>query len=113
MVLRTWRTGIDESRSDEYLEFAERNSIPMVRAQAGFVGVIFAAKAGERAVVTFWESAAAAQALEQSASYLRTVAALEAAGFLIGPSSVEAFELEGAQVPSQFADLLPGIWRRQ
>jgi heme-degrading monooxygenase HmoA len=107
MVMRIWRTGIEESRSDEYRRFAEGNSVPMFSAQAGFVGVFFAAAPGTRAVVTFWESAAAAEALEQSASYLHTVEAIVATGILCGPTSTEIFELEGAQLTGPFVNLLP------
>jgi hypothetical protein len=36
-VLRIWQTGIDESRADEYREFARRRSTPMFSSQPGFL----------------------------------------------------------------------------
>ena len=104
MVLRIWRSGIDELRADEYREFARRRSVPMFSRQPGFLGVLFAAAPRQRAVVTLWESPAAAQALEEADSYLRTIAAIEAAGFLDGESHVETFELQGALLGTQFSD---------
>jgi heme-degrading monooxygenase HmoA len=105
-VLRIWRTGIDESRAGEYREFARRDSVPMFSSQPGFLGVFFAAAPRERAVVTLWESRAAAEALEASHSYRRTVAAIETAGFLDGESHVELFELHGAFVGEHCLDAL-------
>jgi heme-degrading monooxygenase HmoA len=102
MVLRIWRTGIDESRADEYRDFVRRKSVPMFSSQPGFLGVLFAEAARQRAVVTLWESPAAAAALEESKSYRHTVAAIEAAGFLDGESHVETFELEGAVLGEPF-----------
>src|SRR5947209_8067836 len=96
MVLRIWRTGIDESRGNEYRAFARRNSAPMFASHHGFLGVMFAAAPGQRAVVTFWESSSAAAGLAESSSYRQTMAAIEAAGFLEGPSNVEVFELQDA-----------------
>jgi heme-degrading monooxygenase HmoA len=106
MVLRIWRTGIDESRAADYLEFARRNSVPMFESQPGFAGVFFAARSGERAVVTLWETQAAADALETSESYQTTVAAIGRAGFLRGESAVEVFEIEGALT----SGLTDGTW---
>lgn len=103
LVLRIWQTGIDESRSDEYQEFARRRSTPMFSSQPGFLGVVFAAAPRQRAVVTLWESRAAADALEQSESYQRTVGAIEAAGFLVGASHVKIFELEGASLDDRLS----------
>ena len=101
MVIRIWRTQLDESRAGEYLDFARTRSTPMFRSQPGFAGVLFAARPGEREVITFWEDRAAADALESSAEYRRTVAAIETAGFLKGPSVVNVFELEAAVLTRQ------------
>jgi heme-degrading monooxygenase HmoA len=95
MVARIWRTQIDETRADEYRRFAHAKSLPMFREQPGFVGVLFAAKPGQRAVITLWSDVAAAKRLDQSATYKRTVADIEATGFLYGESTVEVLELEG------------------
>lgn len=109
MVLRIWRTGIDESRAGEYREFARRNSVPMFSSQPGFLGVLFAAAPRERTVVTLWESRAAAEALEESGSYRHTVAAIEAAGFLDGESHIEIFELQGASLGEHFLDAMSRV----
>jgi heme-degrading monooxygenase HmoA len=99
IVVRLWKTRIDESRADEYLEFARTRSVPMFSSQHGFLGVVFLAASGERLVATIWESHEAAADLEASPSYEATVAAIEATGFLEGESVVETFELEGASLP--------------
>jgi hypothetical protein len=38
MVVRIWRTEIDVTRAEEYRDFAHSRSLPMSRAQPGFVG---------------------------------------------------------------------------
>lgn len=76
----------------------------MFASHPGFLGVFFAAAPGRRAVVTLWESRAAAEGLEQSESYRHTVAAIEAAGFLDGESHVELFELEGVSLAPEAFD---------
>jgi hypothetical protein len=63
---RIWRTEIDETRADEYREFAHARSLPMFRAQPGFAGVLFAAQGTQRAVITLWEDLAGAEALDKS-----------------------------------------------
>jgi len=108
MVLRLWKTRIDESRADEYLEFARTRSVPMFSSQRGFLGVVFLAAPGERLVVTIWESHEAAGDLEASPSYKATVAAIEATGFLEGESQVETFDLEDASLPESVLDALFG-----
>ena len=95
MIARIWRTQIDETRADDYRRFAHVKSLPMFRAQPGFVGVLFAANLAERAVITLWRDIASAQRLDQSETYKSTVAEIEATGFLRGESSVEVLELEG------------------
>jgi heme-degrading monooxygenase HmoA len=95
MVARIWRTRIDETRADDYRRFAEAKSLPMFREQPGFVGVLFAANLAERAVITLWRDIDSARRLDQSETYKRTVAEIEATGFLRGESSVEVLELEG------------------
>jgi heme-degrading monooxygenase HmoA len=94
-VVRIWRTGIDPDRSDDYDAFARTRSVPMFRAQPGFVAVLFTSRGSERAVITLWEDRESADALATSASYLSTVEAIEAAGFLRGEQTVEAFALDG------------------
>ncbi len=96
MILRIWLTRIDESRAHEYSHFVQHKSVPMFRTQPGFRGVLFAAREGERAVISLWEDRASVEALDTSPSYTTTVAAIEAAGFLEGENAVDIFQLEGA-----------------
>lgn len=77
----------------------------MFRSQPGFAGVLFAARPGQRAVITLWADRAAIQALDNSDSYQATVAAIEAEGFLTGKAEVELFELEGGLIEQGFCPL--------
>jgi hypothetical protein len=88
------RTEIDQTRAHEYRDFAHSKSLPIFRAQPGFAGVLFAAHATERAVITLWHELACVEALEHSPSYQTTVADIEATGFLDGESAVEVLDLE-------------------
>jgi heme-degrading monooxygenase HmoA len=92
-VVRIWRTGLDESRAQEYEEFARTVSVPMFRRHAGFAGVLFARSSGERVVITFWQDRAAADALAESDDYQVTVQAIEAAGFLRPPQRLELLDV--------------------
>jgi heme-degrading monooxygenase HmoA len=96
MVIRIWHTKIDETRAEDYLQFAQSRSVPMFRAQPGFAGVVFAARGAERAVITVWHDLAAAEALEHSSTYSSTVAEIEATGLLRGESSVDVLDVQGA-----------------
>jgi heme-degrading monooxygenase HmoA len=95
MILRIWRTLIDPSKRDDYLEFARSRSLPMFREQPGLRAVFFAADRADRAVVTLWDRGEDVEALDSSESYQQTVAAIEQAGFLRGDSTVELFDVEG------------------
>ncbi|MDR6890962.1 MULTISPECIES: hypothetical protein [Variovorax] len=88
-VARLWRTRIDLSRAEEYERFAQSVSLEMFRSQPGFVAVTMYRRAEECAVLTLWETEAAAAALDCAESYLRTVAQINASGFLRPPQSVE------------------------
>lgn len=94
-IVRIWRTAIDPARADEYDDFARTRSLPMFRAQTGFMAVFFTSHATERAVITLWEDWDCVDALSISASYAATVREIEDAGFLRGKQSVEAFALDG------------------
>lgn len=94
MIIRIWRTQIDEARAHAYRDFAHATSLPMFRAQPGFAGVLFAARGSERAVITLWRDSAAVLALERSKSYRATVAEIEATGFLMQHGVVEVLEVE-------------------
>lgn len=94
MLLRAWQTGIVPERAGEYDDFASRRSRPMFERHDGLLGVLFLSPSPDRRVVlTVWRDAAAADALERSEDYLRTVAEIERTGFLRPPQSVERFEL--------------------
>ena len=92
---RIWRTEIDPRRADDYERFAHERSLPMFESQPGFCGVLLTAAGSRRAVITLWRDAAAAAALDGSASYNATVAEIQAAGFLVGEQSLEVLEVTG------------------
>jgi heme-degrading monooxygenase HmoA len=95
MIMRIWRTRVDETRAAEYERFAAEESLPMFRAHRGFEGHLFGRCGGDCAVVTIWTDNAAADALEASPRYHDTVARITAAGFLVGQSQVDRFQLHG------------------
>lgn len=100
MILRIWRTGIDESRADEYDDFARTVSTPMFHQQRGFRGLLLARSEGVRVVFTLWQDAESAAALDTSETYRRTVSAIQDAGFLRPPQSVELLT-----VPDEAVDM--------
>jgi hypothetical protein len=71
MIIRIWRTQIDQTRAEEYRDFARSKSLPMFRAQPGFAGVLFAAHAAELAVITLLHELTGVEALEHSHSPTR------------------------------------------
>ena len=95
MIVRIWRTRVDPKRAAEYERFAQEQSLPMFKSQDGFLGVLFTRSGVDRVVASFWIDEAAVARLGDSASYHQTVARIEAAGFLIGSSSVEALTVHG------------------
>ncbi len=99
MIMRIWRTRVNEARAAEYEEFAANVSLPMFRSHRGFEGHLFGRRGGDCVVVTIWKDDAAADALEASARYRDTVDRINAAGFLIGRSQVERFPLHGDVAP--------------
>lgn len=102
MIARIWRTGLDESRTDEYDRFATERSLPMFRRQPGLLGVLLTRTGDGRAVITFWADRAAADALESAPDYRDTVAAISATGFLRPPQSVELLEVDGGWLPPNY-----------
>jgi len=96
MIARIWRTGLDESRAEEYDAFAADRSLPMFQRQPGCRAVFFARTADGRAAITLWRDLAAAEALTSSQDYLDTVEAIRAAGFLRPPQSVELLPVDHA-----------------
>ncbi|TDB78737.1 antibiotic biosynthesis monooxygenase [Micromonospora sp. KC721] len=105
MIMRIWRTRIDEGRAAEYERFAAEESLPMFSGQPGFLGLLFGRAGTECAVVTLWEDDAAAESLEASPNYRETVARIGATGLLQGASTVERMNVHGGQ--------LPGGWRME
>ena len=95
MIMRIWRTQVDEARAVEYERFAAEESLPMFRAHRGFQGHLFGRRGADCVVVTIWEDDAAVDALEASPRYRDTVARINAAGFLVGPSKADRFQLHG------------------
>lgn len=94
MIIRIWRTQVRERRAHEYRDFAHTRSLPMFRAQPGFLGVVFAARRAERAVISVWQDLASVDALDGSPTYRSTVSEIEATGFLDGPSTVEVLDVD-------------------
>jgi heme-degrading monooxygenase HmoA len=109
MIIRIWRTQVDPARLEEYELFAKKHSLPMFRAQRGFLGVLFVGAGSERAVISLWEDAEAVAALDSSPSYREAVARISATDFLAGSSSVEAFEVHGGDLsPVRSRDIESG-----
>jgi heme-degrading monooxygenase HmoA len=82
MILRIWRANIDPARAEEYERFARERSLPMFRSHRGFRGCAFLRNGSDCAVVTLWARPADVAALEASALYRETVAAIMATGFV-------------------------------
>jgi hypothetical protein len=94
-IARIWRTRIDQSRTDEYLRFAQERSLPMFRSHAGFAGVVFGGAEDKCVVITFWQDVQSARALDVSPRYQQTVLEIKRSGFIVGPSSVEVYLVQG------------------
>jgi heme-degrading monooxygenase HmoA len=98
MIVRIWRTGLDETRAEEYERFAAERSLVMFRRQPGCCGVLFARMDTGRAVITLWHDQDAVDALDRAADYRATVAAIEATGFLRPPQTVEILPVDSAWI---------------
>src|SRR6266498_4392778 len=85
-------------QADAYRRFANEQSLPMFRSHDGFLGVVFAEAGDERVVVTFWRDAAAAEQLNVSPRYQEIVAHIAAAGFILGPTSLNVLEVHGGAI---------------
>ena len=83
MIARVWHTQLQPDRLDDYEAFARERSLPMFRAQDGLLGVLLLGEGVERRVLTLWRDEAAIAALEASAAYRATVAALLETGILV------------------------------
>lgn len=106
MIVRIWRTEIDQARAAEYENFAQERSLPMFRGQPGFLGVLFLGTDKDRAALTIWSDLASVEALAYSSTYQETSAQLNATGLLIGQTSVEVQEVQrGFLDPQALAQL--------
>lgn len=104
MIGRLWRAGLIPGCGEAYERFAREVSLPMFRAQTGFLGCIMSRTAEMGLVLTLWESRAATDALDRSLSYRATVERILATGFLAEPQTVEIAEvhlLHLAELPAQ------------
>ncbi|MFI6218452.1 hypothetical protein ACIBCD_41130 [Nocardia brasiliensis] len=90
VIVRIWSATIDPDRADEYENFAYARSLPMFRSHTGFLGCAFLRDGADCTAVTLWESAEDVAALEASARYRETVAAIMAAGFILTASNALA-----------------------
>lgn len=100
LVVRIWRTKIDERRAPEYERFARERSEPMFRAHDGFAGVLFCRSGQDCAVITLWEGMESVRRLEASRRYAQTVSDIQATRFIIGPSTTEVFVIHGGTLHS-------------
>jgi len=82
MIVRIWRARIDESRAEEYEDFARNRSVPTFRAHAGFIGCALLRDGADCTVVTLWDTQRDVERLETSDRYRETVAAIMATGFV-------------------------------
>ncbi|WP_228853055.1 hypothetical protein [Aegicerativicinus sediminis] len=55
MIVRIWTTGIKPGKNKEYLEFANKYSIPMFKQQKGIMGVTIFTKDYKSSVLTYWK----------------------------------------------------------
>lgn len=92
MIGRIWRASVHAARTGEYEHFAAEVSLPMFRAQGGFLGAAMLRHDEECIVLTFWRSAADVAALDTSSTYRETVERISAAGFLHGDQSAASYE---------------------
>lgn len=105
-IVRIWRTEVDPERADEYERFAATRSLSIFREQPGCEGVLFVRRHSRAAVISLWRDNAAIQSLEASLGYRQTVAAITAAGFLVGEPTLEVFELHGGFLIDTVAESL-------
>ena len=96
--LRIWRTRVCLDRLDEYERFVSEESLPMFRAQTGFLGVLFSRREDGLAVLSFWRDQASVDALDTSATYQHAVQTIDGTGFLTGDSRLDVYEIHAGAV---------------
>jgi heme-degrading monooxygenase HmoA len=99
MIARVWQARIDANRGAEYDEFAHQRSLPTFAAHDGFRGCSFLGQGADRVVLTLWDSLSDAEALENSARYQDTVAAILRTGFILGATPVILAPVEDPMCP--------------
>jgi SAM-dependent methyltransferase/heme-degrading monooxygenase HmoA len=82
MIGRLWKTGLKAGRGSAYEAFAREISLPMFRAQEGFLGCVMSRDEETGLVMTFWKDENAVKTLNGSPSYNETVAKILAADVL-------------------------------
>jgi SAM-dependent methyltransferase/heme-degrading monooxygenase HmoA len=82
MIGRLWMTGLKVGRGSAYEAFAREVSLPMFRAQKGFLGCVMSRDEETAFVITIWEDENAVKALDSSPYYSETVAKILAADVL-------------------------------
>ncbi|HSM52772.1 MAG TPA: antibiotic biosynthesis monooxygenase, partial [Erythrobacter sp.] len=82
-IARMWKATVAEARAEEYEAFAREISLPMFRQQEGFEGVAMMRNGNQCSVLTFWRDEQAISQLDRSETYLATVKAIMAAGFIL------------------------------
>jgi heme-degrading monooxygenase HmoA len=96
VILRVWSAKIVPARLEQYRRFEQERYVPMLRKQAGLLGVLYLRQAEDHAAsFTIWEGAGAVEALQSSRSYWETAHELGEGALLAGDQSVEIFEIEG------------------
>lgn len=92
MIIRIWTTGLIPGRMHEYLEFADKYSIPMFKQQKGILGVNVLVKEDKSLVLTYWKDIKDINAMENDLLYNQTVDKIRNAGFLKDPQQVEIYD---------------------
>jgi heme-degrading monooxygenase HmoA len=106
MVFRLWHANIHQSRQQDYMDFAHKQSVHMFKQIDGFKGVFFLENGEDVGVLSLWQDMAAAQNLAKHPLYQDTVAQLQATGILRSTRSVEYWEASGGVLPD---DILKSI----
>jgi quinol monooxygenase YgiN len=105
MIARLWTTGIKPDRVDAYESFARDISLPMFRAQDGFIGCLMYRDDTVARVLTMWRDMAAVEALGQSDSYRATVARILDADILSGDQGTDVATLHLVEVDGLLSDV--------
>jgi heme-degrading monooxygenase HmoA len=101
MIVRFWKTRVDENRITEYEQNERNRSTPMFHRQPGCLGVLFL-RGGENCfALTFWKDLESVERLKTSESYLEASAFYSNSGMLLGEPSLQVFEVKGGFLDSQ------------